>query len=132
MIAIGGVAIGVSALIVIMGVMTGLQNDLREKILIGSPDIRVLPFGEDMVMNDWEKALNTIRRQPGVVAAGPFVHTQAVVRAAKRKYFDGAIVEGLPPDGPGVPQVTAIRRHATAGDFSFKRPTAAFAAPRSA
>jgi len=41
-IAIGGVVVGVSALIVIMGVMTGLQNDLREKILIGSPDIRVL------------------------------------------------------------------------------------------
>lgn len=120
LISIGGVAIAVSALIVIMGVMTGLQNDLREKILIGSPDVRVLPFGEDMVMNDWEKALNTIQRQPGVVAAGPFVHTQAVVRAAKRKYFDGAIVEGLPPDGAGVPQVTAIRSHATAGDFSFQ------------
>jgi lipoprotein-releasing system permease protein len=63
-----------------------------------------------------------VRHQPGVVAAGPFVHTQAVVRAAKRKYFDGAIVEGIPPDGAGVPQVTAIRNHATAGDFSFQTP----------
>ena len=36
-IAIGGVVVGVSALIVIMGVMNGLQRDLREKILIGSP-----------------------------------------------------------------------------------------------
>ena len=41
-IAIGGVVIGVSALILIIGVMNGLQKDLREKILIGSPDIRVL------------------------------------------------------------------------------------------
>ena len=46
-IAIGGVMVGVSALIVIIGVMTGLQNDLREKILIGSPDIRVLTYGDD-------------------------------------------------------------------------------------
>ena len=33
-----------SALIVVMGVMNGLQRDLREKILIGSPDIRVLTY----------------------------------------------------------------------------------------
>ena len=32
-IAIGGVMVGVSALIVIIGVMNGLQPDLREKIL---------------------------------------------------------------------------------------------------
>ena len=44
MIAIGGVLVGVSALIVIMGVMNGLQRDLREKILVGSPDLRVLPY----------------------------------------------------------------------------------------
>ena len=56
-IAIGGVVVGVSALIVIMGVMNGLQDDLREKILIGSPDIRVLTFGADMVMKDWEPVL---------------------------------------------------------------------------
>src|SRR5947208_1668940 len=54
-IAIGGVIVGVSALIVIIGVMNGLQNDLREKILIGSPDIRVLTVGEDMVMSSWQK-----------------------------------------------------------------------------
>jgi lipoprotein-releasing system permease protein len=126
LISIGGVTVAVSALIVIMGVMTGLQKDLREKILIGSPDVRVLPWGEDMVMNDWQKALANVKRQPGVVAAGPFVHTQAVVRAAKRKYFDGAIVEGIPPDGRGVPQVTAIRNHATAGDFSFETPDGKF------
>src|SRR5213079_3137240 len=54
-IAIGGVIVGVSALIVIIGVMNGLQNDLREKILIGSPDIRVLTYGEDMAMSGWQK-----------------------------------------------------------------------------
>ena len=57
-IAIGGVVIGVSALIVIMGVMTGLQNDLREKILIGSPDVRVLNYGSDMVLKDWQPVLD--------------------------------------------------------------------------
>ncbi|HEY9225423.1 MAG TPA: ABC transporter permease [Gemmatimonadaceae bacterium] len=119
LIAIGGVTVAVSALIVIIGVMNGLQNDLREKILIGSPDIRVLTYGEDMVMADWPSVLQKVKRQPGVVAAGPFVHTQAVVNAKGRKYFEAAFVEGLPPDGAGVPQITSIRKTLIAGDFSF-------------
>ena len=53
-IAIGGVIVGVSALIVINGVMTGLQTDLRNKILLGSPDLRVLTFGEDLTMARWD------------------------------------------------------------------------------
>ena len=65
LIAIGGVTVAVSALIVIIGVMNGLQTDLREKILIGSPDIRVLTYGEDMVMTDWQSVLDKVKRQTG-------------------------------------------------------------------
>src|SRR5205823_9088328 len=68
-IAIGGVLVGVSALIVIIGVMNGLQHDLREKILVGSPDIRVLTYGEDMKITDWPQVLAKVRKQSGVVAA---------------------------------------------------------------
>jgi lipoprotein-releasing system permease protein len=118
-IAIGGVVIGVSALIVIMGVMSGLQNDLREKILIGSPDVRVLNFGSDMVMKDWQPVLAKVRREPGVVAAAPFVLTKALVGAG-HKYSDGAYVMGILPPGEGGPPVTSIRSHATGGDFSFE------------
>src|SRR3954468_23265190 len=73
LIAIGGVVIGVSALIVIMGGMTGLQNDLREKILIGSPDVRVLNMGSDMVLRNWRPVLTRVKADPDVVAAAPFV-----------------------------------------------------------
>src|SRR5439155_12535435 len=73
-IAIAGVIIGVSALIVIIGVMNGLQTDLREKILIGSPDIRVLTYDEDMVMPNWQAAARRVRAVPGVTAVAPFVH----------------------------------------------------------
>jgi lipoprotein-releasing system permease protein len=117
-IAIGGVVIGVSALIVIMGVMTGLQNDLREKILIGSPDVRVLSYGSDMVMKDWKPILEKSRAEPGVVAAAPFVLTKALVGAG-HQYSDGAYVMGIVPEGEGGPPVTSIRSHATAGDFRF-------------
>jgi lipoprotein-releasing system permease protein len=118
MIAIGGVVIGVSALIVIMGVMSGLQNDLREKILIGSPDVRVLNYGPDMVLKDWQPVLAKVRKDPEVVAAAPFVLTKALVGAG-HKYSDGAYVMGILPEGEGGPPVTSIRQHATAGDFRF-------------
>ena len=118
-IAIGGVVIGVSALIVIMGVMSGLQNDLREKILIGSPDVRVLNYGSDMVLKDWRPTLEKVSRQPGVVAAAPFVLTKALVGAG-HKYSDGAFVMGIVPEGEGGLPVTTIRSFRTAGDFRFQ------------
>src|SRR5512147_859535 len=80
-IAIGGVVVGVSALIVVMAVMTGLQRDLREKILVGSPDLRVLTYGEDLKMADWKGTLERVKKTEGVVAAAPFVLTQGVISA---------------------------------------------------
>src|SRR5687767_1765719 len=60
-IAIGGVLVGVSALILIIGVMNGLQRDLREKILVGSPDVRVLSYGEDLKITDWPAILDKVK-----------------------------------------------------------------------
>ncbi len=117
-IAIGGVLVGVSALIVIIGVMNGLQHDLREKILVGSPDIRVLTFGEDLKITDWPQVLAKVRKQPGVVTAAPFVLTEALMTAG-HDYAGGVYVVGLQPQARGVPDVTTIRSHAVSGDFRF-------------
>src|SRR6476619_54154 len=87
-IAIGGITVGVSALIVIIGVMNGMQNDLREKILVGSPDVRVLTFGDDMKMPDWQPTLVRVSRTPGVVAAAPFVSSQGLATAG-HTYAEG-------------------------------------------
>jgi lipoprotein-releasing system permease protein len=117
-IAIGGVLVGVSALIVIIGVMNGLQHDLREKILVGSPDIRVLSYGEDLKITDWRTVLAKVRKQPGVVTAAPFVLTEALMTAG-HDYAGGVYVVGLQPQARGVPDVTTIRSHTTQGDFRF-------------
>jgi len=117
-IAIGGVLVGVSALIVIIGVMNGLQHDLREKILVGSPDIRVLTYGEDLKIGDWPGVLEKVRKQPGVVSAAPFVLTEGLM-TTKHEYNGGVYIVGLLPQGRGVPEVTTIRSHATMGDFRF-------------
>jgi lipoprotein-releasing system permease protein len=118
-IAIGGVIIGVSALIVIIGVMNGLQSDLREKILIGSPDIRVLTYGEDMAMTGWPKVRDRVRRmKPSIMAVSPFVHGQAIISGGHH-YSEGAFFMGIEPDEPGLNPVTRIRTTAHAGNFTF-------------
>jgi lipoprotein-releasing system permease protein len=117
-IAIGGMVVGVSALIVIIGVMNGLQTDLREKILVGSPDIRVLTFGEDLRIAGWRDVLATVKRQPGVVAAAPFVLTQALAQSG-HNYREAVSVAGIVAAGQPGADVTSIREHATAGDFRF-------------
>jgi len=118
MIAMLGVVVGVSALIVIIGVMDGLQHDLREKILVGSPDIRVLSYGSDLKIQDWRDVLGKVRRHPGVVAAEPFVLTEAGMNAG-RDYAGGVMLVGLPPQTRGATEVTSIRSHVKSGDFRF-------------
>jgi lipoprotein-releasing system permease protein len=126
-IAIGGVIVGVASLIVIMAVMSGLQRDLKEKILVGSPDIRVLNWTSNMVMPDsasaglpgWPTMLDSIRKIPGVQAAGPMVLSKALLRSPSG-YMEPAQVVGIPPEGRDVEEVTTIRRHALPGDdFKF-------------
>ena len=117
-IAIGGVLVGVSALILIIGVMNGLQRDLREKILVGSPDVRVLSYGEDLKIDDWQTVLGKVRQQPGVVAAAPFVLVEGGMNAG-HDYAGAAYVVGMLPEGRDVPEVTTIRQHAVSGDFRF-------------
>lgn len=117
-IAIGGLVVGISALIVIIGVMNGLQNDLREKILVGSPDLRVHVYGDELRLNGWPQILAKVRQIDGVVAVAPFVTTQALMRAAS-SYTDGANVMGILPAGESGLTVTTIRDHAIEGDFRF-------------
>ncbi len=120
-IAMGGVVVGVSALILVLGVMNGLQKDLRDKILIGSPDLRVLTVGDDLTMTDWQATLARVRAQPGVVAAQPFVLKDAII-SKNGDYVEPLKVVGLPGAAPGDPDVTQIRKYARTGDFSFRPP----------
>lgn len=117
-IAIGGIVIGVSALILIIGVMNGLQTDLREKILIGSPDLRVLVYGDELKITDWRAVQARVRTIDGVVAVAPFVLTQALANAG-HDYHEAVSVSGIEPLGATKRPVTSIREHATMGDFSF-------------
>lgn len=114
----GGVAVGVTALIVVLGVMNGLRNDLRERILVANPHLRILTFGAGLRMDDWRQALEIIRRQPGVVAAAPEVISQAGITAGQ-DYGEGVNLLGFDPD-TGSHSVTSLPQSVIKGDLSFR------------
>ncbi|HVH10085.1 MAG TPA: FtsX-like permease family protein [Gemmatimonadales bacterium] len=117
-IAVGGVTVGVMALVVVLGVMNGLQADLRDKILVANPHLRVLTYGEGLRLDDWHRVLGDVRRTTGVEAAAPFVLTQGLISAG-HDYAEGVVVYGVEPD-TGHRAVTSFARHLTKGDLSFK------------
>jgi lipoprotein-releasing system permease protein len=102
LIAVGGVAVGVMALIVVIGVMTGLQNDLQRKILGATPHGRVLEIGQEVRMDDWRSVLEEVRRHPSVTGAAPFVYTEVGLNAGSASYSEGAVLRGLPADSAGL------------------------------
>jgi lipoprotein-releasing system permease protein len=117
-IAVGGVALGVTALVLVLGVMNGLQNDLREKILVVNPHLRILTYGEGLRLDDWDSLLAKVRRTPGVEAAAPFVLSQGLISAG-HDYTEGVAVIGVESD-TGARAVTSLPRHFTKGDLSFR------------
>ena len=114
----GGVAVGVLALIVVLGVMNGLRNDLRERILVANPHLRVLTFGAGLRMDDWRRVLDIVRKQPGVVAAAPEVISQAGITAGQ-DYGEGVNLVGFDPD-TGSHSVTSLPQSIQQGDLSFR------------
>ncbi len=117
LIAVSGVALGVMALIVVIGVMSGLQKDLREKILVANPHLRVLTYGEGLRMDGWPKVLGTVRRDRDVVAAAPFVLSQGLLSAG-HDYAEGVAVIGMERD-TGRVAVTGLARSFVSGDLRF-------------
>lgn len=115
LIAIGGVSVGVMALITVTAVMTGLQQDLRDKILGVNPHIWVMTYGESMRMDGWEGTLQKVRQVPGVRAAAPFIHTEVGI-TNRANYSEGAFLRGIDPYLPGRP-VTDIAATLRAHDM---------------
>jgi lipoprotein-releasing system permease protein len=114
----GGVAVGVTALIVVLGVMNGLRDDLRERILVANPHLRVLTYGSGLRLDDWRDVIKQVRKEPGVIAASPEVISQAGITAGQ-DYGEGVNLVGFDPD-TGTMSVTSLPHAITKGDLSFK------------
>src|SRR5256884_4904692 len=116
-IAVGGVMVAVMALVVVLGVMNGLQADLRDKILVANPHLRVLTYGEGLRLDDWHKVLGQVRHTAGVEAAAPFVLTQGLISAG-HDYAEGVVGYGVDPDTASR-ALTSLAQHFAKGDLTL-------------
>ncbi len=122
LISAGGVAVGVMALICVLGVMNGLVDDLRDRILVGSPHLRILTFGSGLRLDDWRRVMDSVRTEPGVIAVTPEVLSESVINSGA-DYFEGVQIVGFEAD-TGTAAVTTFPSSITRGDLQF-RPTVA-------
>ncbi len=101
-IALGGITVGVTALIVVLAVMNGMQEDLQAKILGSTPHVMVLERGASLRMSDWRAVADSIRAMPEIQAVAPFALSSVVVVRgedyAQPADLYGVSLEGT-PDG---------------------------------
>ncbi|PYN74042.1 MAG: lipoprotein-releasing system transmembrane subunit LolC [Candidatus Rokuibacteriota bacterium] len=76
-IGLGGVFLGVAALIVVLAVMTGFQDGIRDRIIAGSPHLLIFQSGAQG-LDDADRVAGRVRAVRGVHSATPFVHQQAL------------------------------------------------------
>ncbi|HNX68807.1 MAG TPA: lipoprotein-releasing ABC transporter permease subunit [Candidatus Omnitrophota bacterium] len=113
-ISIGGVAVGVMALIVVLAVMSGFDRELKAKIVGVQPHLRI-----DKVdgIEDSGADLAKIRAHniPGLVSISRFVEGQAILRSTKNA--SGVVVKGLDPNGE---DLSIFDKHMVSGTLNFQ------------
>jgi lipoprotein-releasing system permease protein len=125
-IALGGVTVGVTALIVVIGVMTGMQEDLRAKILGSTPHILVLQQGTALRMDKWRAVLDSARAVPGVEAAAPFILGNVTIRRQGEDYAQSADLYGISTEAMAG-SVTEMEQQIRSGMHSLRAPASGLA-----
>ena len=106
-----GVMIGVMTLNVVMAVMTGFEETLRDRLLGINAHVALVKSGDQL--RDYEKLLEQVRKTKGVVAASPSIYGQVMLTSGPR--VSGVVVRGVDPDK--VNQVVDIERYIKEGSL---------------
>jgi len=91
---VGGVFVGVAALIIVLAVMSGFESEVRTRIVGTTAHVNVLAF-HDEGMKDYQDIFPVIEEVDHVVAAAPFIYYKAAIRSPYRS--DGILVRGIDP-----------------------------------
>jgi lipoprotein-releasing system permease protein len=113
-ISIGGVALGVMALIVVIAVMTGFGKDLRDKILGTNSHIVVTNINR-VGMTGYGEIIEKIQSIDGVEAASPFIMNQVMLTFGDS--VSGVIVRGVDPKIEA--EVSDLGKYIIRGELSF-------------
>lgn len=90
-ISVAGIFLGVAALIIVLAVMNGFETDLRNKILGINSHIVLMEYNG--TMKQYPQVIKNIENVPGVVAATPFIYSQAMVKSGNSA--SGVVLRGL-------------------------------------
>jgi lipoprotein-releasing system permease protein len=111
-----GVAVGVMALVIALAIMTGLQQELRDRILGAMAHVYVWkPAG----IEDYLEEVERLKQVPGVVAAAPAMMGKALVSTDRGDQF--ITVKGIDPALEA--EVTEVARAMTGGSLAAVVPT---------
>lgn len=88
-----GIALGVAALIVVLSVMNGFQNELRTRILGVASHLQI--SGSNNALADWQSVVNFVKGSPQVQAAAPYIMAQGMISLDQA--VQGAMVRGILP-----------------------------------
>lgn len=92
-ISIGGVALGVMALLVVLSVMSGFHEDLQKKILGANAHAVVLSYKGGI--EDYSAIEKKLKADSRVISASPFVLGQVMVSSGKKAH--GVFMRGIVP-----------------------------------
>jgi len=93
-ISIGGVTLGVMATIVVLSVMTGAQEYLRERILGIKSHVIVMEYGSGI--KDYKDVMEKVKGRNHVISSAPFVLGQAMLTSESKAV--GVVVRGIVPE----------------------------------
>ena len=111
-ISIGGVAVGVMALLVVLSVMSGFHQDLQKKILGANAHIIIRDYKG--AIQDYEKTAEKLKGEKNITSYAPFVLGQVMITSGSRTH--GVFLRGINPDTESL--TTDILSHVKDGDFS--------------
>lgn len=110
-----GVAIGVAALVIVLGVYNGFTTDIRDKILGANAHIIITGHlsGAGLPMHsDLDAVLKRIDATPGVVGSTPFLYAEGMLSSPRG--VKGVVFRGIDPHT--APQVLSILGNLTSGN----------------
>jgi lipoprotein-releasing system permease protein len=93
-ISVGGVAVGVMALIVVLAVMSGFEDLLKHKIVGTNAHVVVLQLDSHR-LKDYEHLVERVQQAPHVIAVTPFVYSQVML--SSRTNAMGVVIRGIDP-----------------------------------
>ena len=107
-----GIAVGVLALITVLSVMNGFQQELTGRILAMASHADVIH--EDGAIADWRSVAAILNRQQGIVGVAPYFRAEGMLVHEQRVH--GVVLRGIDPEAETA--VSLIAQKMQAGTFS--------------